>query len=170
MDVDKLMTALDNDKNESIMNLTTKKIQEMIFNILKELHLDKVTLLEYFKKLKGYRYIDEINELKYGGFIRWIPITDPDHLPLHYCGIVCDIVIKDDGVYVVCKNFMHRHYRFKMDECLIFQKLNAQEQIIISALDHLEETDDPTEPDEEEDELDDESNDELDEELDKDEL
>jgi hypothetical protein len=166
MDVDKLMTALDNDKNESIMNLTTKKIQEMIFNILKELHLDKVTFLEYFKKLKGYRYIDEINDLKYGGFIRWIPITDPDHLPLHYCGIVCDIVIKDDGVYVVCKNFMHRHYRFKMDECLIFQKLNGQEQIIISALDHLEETEDPSESDEEEDELDDE----LDEELDKDEL
>ena len=170
MDVDKLMSALDNDKNESIINLTTKKIQEMIFNILKELHLDKVTLLEYFKKLKGYRYIDEINDLKYGGFIRWIPITDPDHLPLHYCGIVCDIVIKDDGVYVVCKNFMHRHYRFKMDECLIFQKLNAQEQIIISALDHLEETEDPSESDEEEDELDDEYNDELDEELDKDEL
>jgi len=172
MDVEKLMTALDNDKNESIMNLTTKKMQEMVFNILKELHLDKATLLEYFKKLKGYRYIDEINDLKYGGFIRWIPITDPDHLPLHYCGIVCDIVIKDDGVYVVCKNFMHRHYRFKMDECLIFQKLNAQEHIIISALDHLEETEDPSELDDEleEDELDDESNDELDEELDKDEL
>lgn len=145
MDVDKLMTALDNDKNESIMNLTTKKMQEMVFNILKELHLDKETLLEYFKKLKGYRYIDEINDLKYGGFIRWIPITDPDHLPLHYCGIVCDIVIKDDGVYVVCKNFMHRHYRFKMDECLIFQKLTAQEHIIISALDHLDEEDDASE-------------------------
>ncbi len=147
MDVDKLMTALDNDKNESIMNLTTKKMQEMVFNILKELHLDKETLLEYFKKLKGYRYIDEINDLKYGGFIRWIPITDPDHLPLHYCGIVCDIVIKDDGVYVVCKNFMHRHYRFKMDECLIFQKLTAQEHIIISALDHLDEEDDASEED-----------------------
>lgn len=147
MDVDKLMTALDNDKNESIMNLTTKKMQEIVFNILKELHLDKETLLEYFKKLKGYRYIDEINDLKYGGFIRWIPITDPDHLPLHYCGIVCDIVIKDDGVYVVCKNFMHRHYRFKMDECLIFQKLTAQEHIIISALDHLDEEDDASEED-----------------------
>ena len=147
MDVDKLMTALDNDKNESIMNLTTKKMQEMVFNILKELHLDKETLLEYFKKLKGYRYIDEINDLKYGGFIRWIPITDPDHMPLHYCGIVCDIVIKDDGVYVVCKNFMHRHYRFKMDECLIFQKLTAQEHIIISALDHLDEDDDASEED-----------------------
>jgi cytoplasmic iron level regulating protein YaaA (DUF328/UPF0246 family) len=33
---------------------------------------------------------------------------------------------------------MHRHYTFKLDECLIFQKLTTQEQIIINALDHLE--------------------------------
>ena len=138
MDVNKLIDALDNDKNETIINLTTKKILEMNLNILKELHLDRNTTLDYLKKLKGYRYIDEINDLKYGGYIRWIPIIDPTHLPLHQCGIVCDIVITDTGVNIVCKNFMHRHYRFKMEECLIFQKLSAQELIILSALDHLE--------------------------------
>jgi hypothetical protein len=35
------MYALDNDDNESIMNLTTKKIMEMNLNILKELHLKR---------------------------------------------------------------------------------------------------------------------------------
>jgi hypothetical protein len=120
------------------MNLTTKKIQEMNLEILKELHLDRETLVNYFKKLKEYKYVDELNDLKYGGFIRWIPITDPENLPLNQCGIICDIIISDDGVYIVCKNFMHRHYRFKMDECLIFQKLSAQELIILSALDHLD--------------------------------
>jgi hypothetical protein len=139
LDVEKLMSALDNNKNESIMNLTNKKIQEMNLEILKELHLDRETLVNYFKKLKGYKYVDELNDLKYGGFIRWIPITDPENLPLNQCGIICDIIISDDGVYIVCKNFMHRHYRFKMDECLIFQKLSAQELIILSALDHLDE-------------------------------
>ena len=141
LNVDNLLSALDNNKNESIMNLTNKKIQEMIFSILKELHLDRETMINYFKKLKGYKYVDELNDLKYGGFIRWIPITDPAHLPLNQCGIICDIIISDDGVYIVCKNFMHRHYRFKMDECLIFQKLSAQELIILSALDHLIEED-----------------------------
>jgi hypothetical protein len=139
LDVDKLMNALDNNKNESIMNLTTQKIQEMIFKILKELHLDRELMVNYFKKLKGYKYVDELNDLKYGGFIRWIPITDPNNLPLNQCGIICDIIISDDGIYIVCKNFMHRHYRFKMEECLIFQKLSAQELIILSALDHLTE-------------------------------
>ena len=135
-----LMNALDNEENESIINLTTKKIGELNLQILQELHLQKQTTLDYLKKLKEYRYIDEINDLKHGAFIKWIPISDPSYLPLHHCGMICEIKITDDGVLITCKNFMHRHYTFKMDECLIFQKLTTQEQLIINALDHLDKT------------------------------
>jgi hypothetical protein len=140
MDIDKLTNALNNDDNDKIMNLTTKKIMELNLNIMKELHLDRNTTLDYLKKLKGYRYIDEINDLRYGSYIRWIPITDPSYLPLNQCSIICDIQITDNGVNIVCKNFMHRHFKFKMDETLIFQKLTTQELIILNALDHLETT------------------------------
>jgi hypothetical protein len=149
MDVNKLMYALDNDNNESIMNLTTNKIMEMNLNILKELHLEKSITLNYLKKLKGYKYIDEINDLKYGAFIKWIPIIDPNYLPLHYCGIICEIKITDNGVIIIAKNFMHRHYSFKMEECLIFQKLTTQELVILSALDHLDKTKEEYEDEEE---------------------
>lgn len=142
MDINKLINALDNDTNDNIMNLTSKKIMEINLNILKELHLSRELTLNYLKKLKEYRYIDEISELKHGSFIRWIPITNPDYLPLHNCAMICEIKIIDDGVLITCKNFMHRHYTFKMDECLIFQKLTNQELVIISALDHLDETKD----------------------------
>lgn len=138
MKLKKLSEALDDEANDGIMNLSTRKILEMNLSILKELHLDRETTLEYLKKLKGYRYIDEMKDLKYGAFIRWIDITDPDNLQLKYCGIICDIKITDNGVLIVCKNFMHRCYSFIMDKCLIFQKLTNQEQVIISALDHLE--------------------------------
>jgi hypothetical protein len=138
INVDKLMYALDNENNETIMNLTSQKILEINLNILKELHLDKQTTINYLKKLKEYRYIDEINDLKHGAFLKWIPITNPSYLPLHHSGMICDIKITDNGVFITCKNFMHRHYTFKMDECLIFQKLSSQEKIIIYALDHLE--------------------------------
>jgi hypothetical protein len=158
MDVNKLMYALDNDNNESIMNLTTAKIMEMNINILKELHLEKSITLNYLKKLKGYKYIDEINDLKYGAFIKWIPIFDPNYLPLHYCGIICDIKITDNGVIIIAKNFMHRHFSFKMDECLIFQKLSTQELVILSALDHLDKNKDEDDQEEEE-EADDEEDD-----------
>ena len=138
MDVNKLMYALDNENNESIINLTTAKIIEMNLNILKELHLDRDVLLSYLKTLSGYRYIDELQDLKYGAFIRWIPITNPENISLKYAGLICDIKITDNGVLIVCKNFMHRHYTFKIDEFLLFQKLSNQERILLSALDHLD--------------------------------
>ena len=137
LDITKLETALDNSINESIMNFTTKKIMELNLKILQELNLDRKTNIEYLKKLKGYKYVDELTDLKHGAFIRWIPITNPEYLPLNQCGMICDINITDDGVFIVCKNFMHRHYNFKMDDVLIFQKLSSQELIILSALDHL---------------------------------
>jgi hypothetical protein len=111
---------------------------EINLKILKELMLDKETLISYLRKLKGYKYVDEIGDLKHGAFIKWIPITNPNNLPLNQCGLICDIKITDDNVIIVCKNFMHRHYTFKMDEVLIFQKMSDQEMVIISALDHLD--------------------------------
>ena len=131
------MKALDNEKNESLINLTTKKIKEMNLKIIKELHLPRDVTISYMKKIDGYRYIDEIDDIKYGAFIKWIPITNPDYLPLHAGGMICDIKISDNGVIIICKNFMHKHYQIKMDECLIFQKLTNQEFVLLSALDHL---------------------------------
>ncbi len=138
LDINKLLKALDVEQNESIINLTTEKIHNMTFKILKELHLPKTELIKYFNNLKKYRYIDELNDLKYGAFIKWIPIKDPDKLPLHAGGIICDIKITQNGVMIVCKNFMNRYYQIKMEECLIFQKLSNQEEVLLSALDHLE--------------------------------
>lgn len=138
MNVNNLIKALDNETNDSIMSLTSKKILETNLEILNELQLGKELTKEYLKKLKGYRYVEEISDIKHGGYIRWIPITDPTYLPLHNSCIICDIKITDNGVLITCKNFMHRHYTFKMEEAIIFQKLTNQELIIINALDHLE--------------------------------
>lgn len=139
MDVNKLIVALENENNETIMNLSSKKILEMNYNIIKELHLDKKTSLDYLNKIREYRYVDEVNDLKHGSFIRWINISDPTNLILTYCGLICDIKITDNGILITCKNFMRRHYTFKMEECIIFQKLTTQEKVIIYALDHLDE-------------------------------
>jgi hypothetical protein len=137
MDVDKLLKALDNEENSKFMNLTTKKIYDMKLAILKELQLSQQDITEIMIKLKEYMYVDEINELRYGAFIRWIPIKDPDNLHLTAGGLLCEINVTDDGVSLTCKNFAHKHYQIKMDECLIFQKLTAQEQVLLSAMDHL---------------------------------
>jgi hypothetical protein len=139
MDVNKLLKALDDESNDTLMNFNTKKIREMNFKILKELELPKKELISIFNKLKDYKYVDEMNDLKYGTFLRWIPIEDPANIQLTKGAIFCEMKIMDDGVVCICKNFGFppRHFQISMDKNLIFQKLTDQELVLLSALDHL---------------------------------
>jgi len=139
MDTDKLLKALENESNELLLNLTTKKIVETNLNILNELKLSRNNTLEILNKLKNYKYVDEMNELKYGTYLRWIPIDDPEEIYLTKGAVFCEMKITDNGVFMVCKNlgFSTRHFQISMDKNLIFQKLTQQELVLLSALDHL---------------------------------
>lgn len=139
MDVNKLLKALDDESNETLLNFTTDKIKEMNLNILKELQLPKKETMDIYNKLNDYKYVDEMNDLKYGTFIRWVPIEDPKNIHLTKGALFCEMKITDDGVFCVCKNygFPGRHFRISMDKNLIFQKLTTQEIVLLSALDHL---------------------------------
>ena len=139
MDIQKLLKALDDESNETLLNFTTDKIKEMNLNVLKELHLPKKDTLELMSKLRDYKYVDEMNELKYGAYIRWIPIEDPTNIYLTQGAMFCEMKITDNGVFCVCKNygFKARHFQISMDKNLIFQRLTDQELVLLSALDHL---------------------------------
>ncbi len=137
MDVEQLLKALDNDENEHLINMTSEKLNNMKREILTEIQLSPQEVAEYMQKLREYKYIDEMNHIRHGSFIRWIPISDPENIHLTSGGIICDIKITDTGVHLVCKNFARKHYQIKMDECLVFQKLSGQEQVLLAALDHL---------------------------------
>jgi hypothetical protein len=142
MDVDKLMKALDNDENSKFLNLTTKKITEIKTQILKELEFSREEIKDLLIKLKEYMYVDEVNEIRYGSFIRWISIKDPDPSKLYLTqgAILCDVKMMDNGIILCCKNYAHKHFQIALDENIIFQKLSGQEQVLLSALDHLEKT------------------------------
>jgi hypothetical protein len=139
MDINKLLKALDDDSNETLLNFTTDKIKEMNLNIIKELQLSRKDTLDIMNKLRDYKYVDEMNELKYGAYIRWIPIEDPTNIHLTKGALFCEMKITDDGVFCVCKNFGYnmRHFQLSMDKNLIFQRLTDQELVLLSALDHL---------------------------------
>jgi hypothetical protein len=139
MDVSKLLKALDDDSNETLLNFTTDKIKEMNLNIIKELQLPRKDTLDIMNKLRDYKYVDEMNELKYGAYIRWIPIEDPTNIHLTKGALFCEMKITDDGVFCVCKNYGYtqRHFQLSMDKNLIFQRLTDQELVLLSALDHL---------------------------------
>jgi len=137
MDVQNLLKALENENNNKFLKLNNTKIKEMKLEILKELQLPKEELITYMKKLNEYMYVDEMIDLRIGGFIRWIPLKDPDEIYLTPGAILSDVNITDSGILLNCKNFAKKHYQIKLDECLVFQKLSEQEKVLLFALDTL---------------------------------
>ena len=139
MDVNKLLKALDDEANENLLDFTSQKMKEMNLKIIKELQLPRNETLDILKKLNDYKYVDEMSDLKYGTYIRWIPINNPNTIILKKGAVFCEMKITDDGVFLVCKNYGYssKHFQIQMDTNLIFQKLTTQEQILLSALDHL---------------------------------
>ena len=139
MDTKNLLKALEDDTNEALMNFTTKQLREMILKILKELQLPRNETIELMKNLKDYKYVDEMKDLKYGTYLRWIPIDDPENIHLTKGALFCEMKVKEDGVYITCKNYGYnrKYFQIKLDENLIFQKLTEQELVLLSALDHL---------------------------------
>jgi hypothetical protein len=140
MNTNKLLVALEDERNDNLLDFNSHKLKEMIFKILKELHLSKKNTLDIFKKLNNYKYVNEVKDLKYGTFIRWIPIEDYTNIQLSKkAAIFCEVIINEKGIFCLCKNFGYnsKYFQIDMGKNLLFQKLTDQELVLLSALDHL---------------------------------
>jgi hypothetical protein len=137
MDEELLQKALDNDKNELILNMNTQKVIKSKNEILDQLHLKKGELKIIQKKLKDYRLIDELKEMHFGSYIRWISIKNPDNIRLTNGGIICDIKEINNDIHITCKNNINRLFQLKMSENIIFQKISDQEKILLHVMDYL---------------------------------
>ena len=138
MDIESLLHALDNDNNEGIVDLNMATIAKNKNDISQKLRLPRNELVALQKKLKLYRYIDDLKDIRFGGYIRWISLKNPEIIKLTNGGIVCDIKEINDDIHIKCKNRMNMIFQTKLSEGIIFQKLNDQEQVILNALKYLE--------------------------------
>ena len=145
LDMEKLVKALDNDNNQNIVDneLDYKKINQAKNDILQQLQLSRDSLKIMHKQLKAYRYIDSMEEVRYGSYIRWIKLNNPEDIKLTNGGIVVDIKVfkyEEEGIdelHLVCRNRMNRLFQIKLNENIVFQKLNDQEQVLLSAMEYL---------------------------------
>jgi hypothetical protein len=97
-------------------------------NRIKKKVLDKIKIDP--EKVKEYRYVDELHELKTGGYVRWVNVEDTSKLMAG--GFVVRVDIEEEGTRIVCKN-RGKIFQFWMDECIVFQKISDQEHIILLA-------------------------------------
>jgi hypothetical protein len=143
MDTHLLIKALNNEKNEFLFENTKEKIKNKVLTTLNQLLMSKELTNKYFLQLSNYRYVDDINELKIGGYLRWFSLlpkeepSDEEPFKLSKGGHLCDILVKPNFVSIVCKNNFSKYFSFHFDECLVFQKISEQENILLNALEYL---------------------------------
>uniref|UniRef100_A0A6C0KI42 Uncharacterized protein n=1 Tax=viral metagenome TaxID=1070528 RepID=A0A6C0KI42_9ZZZZ len=138
MDINNIITALDNDNNYSVANLSKAKIKCINNDILQKLQLPKETLKSYNEKLKNYRYIDDINNINMFSYIRYIKLNDPNNLTLKNPCKLYGIIEKKDKISLKCSIANKIFFCINYNEYLVFQKLSQQEEIILSIVDYLD--------------------------------
>ena len=130
IDIDNLLNSIETDKNDYLDTKTIQSVTDEIFEKVSEQISDTDNTEDICKKLMGYRVVDEVHELHKGKHVRWLRSGNNK---LTTGGIVVDIKFMDNGIQVLCKNSMNRFVQYKFDDCITFQKLSLDEQVIMMA-------------------------------------
>jgi hypothetical protein len=147
MELEYLKNALDNEHNNAIYDETNASILAKKKNVLSQFDLSKKKIAELMEKLKGYRYVEDLNDLRTGAYLRWVYIgedendnelfdNDNEDFHLNKGAIFCETKVEVDGLYIICKTYQGRFFQFPMNgDYIFFQKLSAQEQTILNTID-----------------------------------
>lgn len=132
-----LTKALENTKNEYLLKYTLKKITEIKLVVINELPIIQKNKTILKKKLKDYKYVVDLEELKEGSFIRWISLKNEKYY-LTNGGFIIEVNFTENGILLLIKGINNSLFKITFDQCIIFQKLNKQENILLLTLDYLE--------------------------------
>lgn len=137
IDVDELLDKIENETTEYLENKTLSNISETVYETLTEylpLKNENEIIEQYCKKLSGYRYVERICDLRQGIYIRWIKHGETK---LHNGGIAVNVKIGDE-IQIVCKTALGHFLSLKFNECIVFQKLTMEEQLILMSYDYIQ--------------------------------
>jgi len=130
-----VLKALENSNNGDIVSLRWDLIHKEKNDILQKVCTYKSQLKHFHSKLKQYRFIEYPYKLKVGYYIRWINLNNSHDIKLTTGGIICKILFdsydEKSEASVTVKNNRGRMFCFKSNQCIVFQKINAQEDIIL---------------------------------------
>lgn len=124
--------------NKNLLHLNSSKIKEMKNNVLQKLYLTREELLKYHKVLSKYRYVDEMDEIKIGSYIRWFNLKNIENLKLTNGGILIDVQSGIDDINLICKNNQNRLFTLSLNKSIVFQKINYQEELLIKIVDYIQ--------------------------------
>lgn len=128
IDVDALLEKVE--KEHYLENKGILDISKEVFDAIDELDLEKEVAADFCSRLSGYRYVDRMCDLRNGRLLRWIKMTNR---VLTNGGLLVNVKMDPKGVQLLCKNNTNRFFCVRFDDCVIFQKLTTEEQLVLMA-------------------------------------
>lgn len=134
IDVDELLSKVENANH--LENKTIRTIARENHDVIAELNISEELLQKFCDKLTGYRHVDKICDLLLGRIVIVIKRQNPTKL-IGYSSVV-RIDILDNGVYFLLLTCNRKFLRFKFDECVVFQKLTTEEQLVLMSCEYAQ--------------------------------
>ena len=141
IDVGKLLDNMSEEQSSYFDDLNTDTLRTEKLNSLGSLGLSEEILLDWMTKLEKYRFVDELQQLQMGRYIRWVPTYNMNELRLTKGGFICGIYIEESGIEIEVVAHRRRVSCFRFDNAIIFQHLSKQEEVIMSLMNYLEDED-----------------------------
>jgi len=126
IDVDALLDKIED--NHFLENKTLGDVSKEIMEALESVGMTNIENI--CMRLSGYRFVDRVCDLRNGRLVRWVK---KNNNVLTNGGLLVDVKIENKGVKLLCKNNMNRFFSVYFDDCLVFQKLTMEEQIVLMA-------------------------------------
>jgi len=145
LDINAILSAMNKTENNTIANLTLKKIHMRRHEILSSLHLTPEKMSEFERKLQMYRVIENPYDLKHNQLIRWIPLRSLETRPyLTLGGILFNVRenLEEEGIHnVSIRNVKRFVFNIKFELNIVFQRLSEEELLILRAIEYVDNED-----------------------------
>jgi hypothetical protein len=126
-EIQKMLNLIEK-KDNNLFSLTFEKIEKEIDDTLNTLDLTSSSKKIMKQKLKGYKQIEELDELKEGSYIKWYSKKDKI---LNRGSKLIKIIIKD-SVKLLCKNIKGGYVELNQEEVIIYKKLSRVYMCLMS--------------------------------------
>jgi hypothetical protein len=117
-------------ENHYLEGKTVADVSKEIFEAIQSLDITEKEAKDFCLRLSGHRLVDRICDLRNGILLRWVKKGTSY---LTNGGLLMNVKIEKTGVQLLCKNNAHRFFNVKFDDCIIFQKMTMEEQLVLMA-------------------------------------
>jgi hypothetical protein len=139
MDPDEFLRKMQKENNSYLQDKTNaiimKEIQQSLEDEFENI-ITKKEKLAFIKKLLGYRLVDELDKLHFGKHVRWIQKYN-EEIKMTNGGILVNMSFTNEGTNLVIRLWNGTIIQIRFDDCLIYQKLSYDEQLILMASDYV---------------------------------